>query len=130
MSEIVGKKLNINSAGEHGFNLLYWALKSDSSKSFERLLLLGADSDNIWGEAYSSTCWLASLDTDKYLKMALKYRANPTVSNPNTDDTPIFNSLSADNAKNLQLIIDAKADVNYKISMTIHLDAGCELVKV
>ncbi len=47
LSEIVEKGLDVNSVGEHGFNLLYWALKFDSLKSFERLLLLGAEPDKL-----------------------------------------------------------------------------------
>jgi hypothetical protein len=67
LSEIVEKGLDVNSVGEHGFNLLYWALKFDSLKSFEGFLLLGAEP-----KGYSSTYWSASLDTDKYLKLTLK----------------------------------------------------------
>jgi hypothetical protein len=46
--------------------------------------------------------------------LALKYGANPNGFNPYKDDTPIFKSLNGDNAKKLELIIGAKADVNFQ----------------
>ncbi|MFT6779999.1 MAG: ankyrin repeat protein [Paraglaciecola sp.] len=46
--------------------------------------------------------------------MAIKYGANPNGFNPYKDETPIFKSLSADDAKKLELIIEAKADVNFQ----------------
>jgi hypothetical protein len=44
---------------------------ADFLKSFEKLLLLGAVSDNVWIEDYSSTNLAASLETDEYLNMAM-----------------------------------------------------------
>ena len=111
---LVEAGLDVNAKGEDGFNLLYWALKSESLRSFEMLLKLGADPDIVWDDNYSVTYWSASLNKDKYLRAVLQYGANPNGLNPQYDDTPLFKSLSADNTTNLELLIKAGADINFQ----------------
>lgn len=112
LEELVKGGLNLNATGEHGYNLLYWAFRSEEVKSFEKLLELGADPDLLWEGGYSVTYWAAASETDDYLKLALKYGANPNAINTRDQDTPIFKSFSAENMVNMKLLIASGANLN------------------
>jgi ankyrin repeat protein len=97
-------------------------------------LLLGAVPYNVLGKVYSSKYWVGSLDTDKYLKMALKYGANLNAFNLYGDDMPIFRSLRCDK-KNFETLIVSEANVDFQNDyrdtplMLAAICGGCEFVE-
>jgi len=112
LSQMATNGLDLDATGEHGFNLLYWAMRSDEIESFEKLLMLGADPDQAWEDGDSVTYASAGVKDSRYLELVLKYGADPNLMHANSSASPLFNALEPDDFTHMNLLIDAGADVN------------------
>jgi ankyrin repeat protein len=112
--------LNLNYADpKEGVSLLNWCILNNKVKAFEELLLLGADANwqDYFGKMAPAITEAAKLNTPDFLKLCLKYKANPNLLSPKweslEDQTPLFGSIyPLDNIENLEILIQAGADVN------------------
>ncbi|WP_420935797.1 ankyrin repeat domain-containing protein [Alteromonas sp. A081] len=114
MDELVEQGLDVNATGLHGYNLLFWALRSSEPKSFEKLLQLGADPDALTETGKSVTYLAADSDDSRYLSLALEYGADVNGISTAEMDTPLFRALGAKSLNNTLILIKNDADVNFQ----------------
>ena len=114
LDELADQGLDVNASGEHGYNLLYWALRSSEPKSFEKLLRLGANPDALSETGKSVTYLAADSDDSRYLSLALEYGADVNGVSTAEMDTPIFRALGAKSLNNTLILIKNDADVNFQ----------------
>ena len=117
---VADKKLNLNYAdAAHGVSLLNWCIFSKRLKAFEELLILGANPN--WqdpkGEFAPPITEAAKLpETDKYLKVCLKYRGDPNCISKKIkgteNQTPLYGSFYSDRMENIKILIANGANVN------------------
>lgn len=119
IDELLAQGVDINYQGKHGITPLMWALLFESHDGFSSLLKRGADPnvkfrDN-WQSVMHSTAY-AGKDS-RFLIEALRHGGNANlVDSSRPYQTPVFNAIIGDGTENLQILLDAGADPNYKMS--------------
>ena len=114
LDELTEQGLDVNATGLHGYNLLYWALRSGEPKSFEKLLQLGANPDALTETGKSVTYLAADNDDSRYLSLALKYGAFVNGISTAEMDTPIFRALGGQNLNNTLILLKNGADKDFQ----------------
>lgn len=90
------------------------AMRANRPEAFERLLERGANpNQQVGGVSPLSLAakWSASME---FLKLALEHGGDPNLVNPNDGETPIFNAIGYRCDKNVELLIEAGADLNHQ----------------
>jgi ankyrin repeat protein len=106
--------VNIDAPGDGGITPLLWALAQRNKAGFEELLKLGADPNHI--EDHGAAVMTATptiADTD-FLKLALAHGGNPNLLiSDGWPHTPLMAATIPGGLKNVKLLVEAGADVNY-----------------
>ena len=117
---LVSRGVDLNAGGTNGITPLEWAFKARQKNSFKALLEKGADPNQQNEQGVSAVSLAARVkDDSEWLAMVLKHEADPNLVNP-TDDilaghrTPIFDAILSYNKKNLELLINAGADLDFQ----------------
>jgi ankyrin repeat protein len=122
-------KIDVNFVGQTGYSFLLYAVKIQRKKAMEALLELGADPDlecnvllppRFRGQTpyeIKYPIYTATYYSDlSYLKILLKYKANPNIHATVEKSSPLHNTIiNAKEDKNmeiLQLLLDNGADIN------------------
>ncbi|WP_243409544.1 ankyrin repeat domain-containing protein [Pontibacter virosus] len=112
-------KVNVNlQEPRFGKTLLIWAVLTDRYKSVQALLESGADPEI--RDTYSGTSALMEAadksETSEYVKLLLKYGANPNIDadaiEPNRVATPLI-AAAGNRFESVKLLVEAGADINY-----------------
>lgn len=118
---LVKKGVDINARGKDGMTPLLFAMWAKNKEGFRRLLEHGADPNSQIIDGQSVTSFSAlSVDDSDWLKMALKYGADPNLVNPHgrvedeKNRTPLFDVLMGRNLTNLSLLIKAGANLDHQ----------------
>ena len=119
IDRLIEKGVDVNAKGKDNVTPLLFALKGKNKKGFLRLLEHGADPNiqNERGDSVMSLACLAKDDSD-WLKMVLKHKGNPNLVDPvaiiGGDETPLFHAVDGRNIKNMELLIEAGANLNHQ----------------
>jgi hypothetical protein len=112
--------LNLNYTDSlHGLSLLNWCILNIKPKSFDELLVLGADPnwyDN--KEKFPPSIIEASQKKGDYLISSIKYGGNPNCVFINTtgchNHTPLLGAIFSTDIENVKLLVNHGADVNFQ----------------
>jgi ankyrin repeat protein len=114
VKELLDLGVDVNVRGNDGVTPLMWALVQGSKPGFKYLLEHGAN-PNLQTTQGDSVMELSSIHEDPdYLALALKNKGDPNLVNPETAKTPIFTAMTSLRAKNIQLLIEAKTNLNFQ----------------
>ena len=123
---------NPNAQGKSGLTPVIWAMKARNKAGYARLLDRGASADCIIKDrdyAFAVGRTLIGIaarnsDDSQWLRILLKHSANPNLVGPKWGDrctvdysagmTPLFDAIDSDRAENLDLLIEAGANVNHQ----------------
>jgi ankyrin repeat protein len=112
---------NVNKVDATGMNILFVTLLQQNKKKYKNLLEQGADPNikvtkvgKFKGQSVVSLS--AQSDTAYYLELALKYGGNPNIIDINKfiKPTPIFNAIMTNRINNVEILINAGANINYQ----------------
>jgi hypothetical protein len=118
-SKLLHEGANVNSVGKEGITLPIWAMMHKNKASFEWLLDNGAN-PNLNpppGEVDGGVIfWAAGADDSYWLETLLKHKADPNLkySNQVEEEVPLWPAVMSRRRINLELLINAGADVNYE----------------
>jgi ankyrin repeat protein len=116
VDKLVSNGVDVNSQGTGKATPLFWAMKDIDG--FTKLLELGADPNVVFDDGGTVMHWAAKDDDISFLRVALKYKGDSNVIAGDQRQTPIFETIGifGDIGKtpDLDLLIDAGADVNYQ----------------
>lgn len=131
MTELVSKGVDVNAKGAEGLTPLGWAMRTGDKQAFKRLLQHGANAGFQGEDGRSVVSLAARLAGDsEWLEMALRHGADPNVLNTTPplpvidhpdptfqaviNPTPVFDAILSGSRENLDLLIKAGADLNYR----------------
>jgi len=111
---LVRKGVSANSVDRKEASLLKYAVNWDRKASFAKLLELGAD-PNLVAPSTRTTIlhWVALNYDSDWLRMAIEAGADPNIADK-LGQTPLFPAMAAKNTVNLELMLDAGADINHQ----------------
>ena len=102
----------INEAGKSQMTALWFATLAKNERAFSHLLKLGAD-PNAPNETGEPLLGWSILNRDlRYFELALSHGGNPNALNTKINRPIIFQAISEDSNKALELLIKAGADIN------------------
>lgn len=107
---------NVNSIGTNGLPVLFWPLRQQNFVGFESLLQKGANPNYSWDTGFSVVELTSGLKENEYLKAVLKNNGNPNYINPASKRTPLIASTVNSLKKNISLLLDAGANIDYQDS--------------
>lgn len=114
IDRLVGLGTDVNYLGKGNISPLLWALLRENKRGFEQMLEVGARAD-LLRNGMRSTLDIIALNPDSdYLRMALAHGANPNTVNDWNFQTPIFETLEDSLIENMNMLIDAGADINFQ----------------
>lgn len=116
IDQLVASGVNVNKTGNDGMTPLLWALLAKNKTGMKRLLEHGASPNTPLKSGDSIINFAAAIDDPDYLRMVLAHGGNPDYVNPqdNVNPTSLFIAISRMNEVNVQALIHAGADLNYK----------------
>ncbi len=123
---LVAKGADVNVAGRQGETPLMLAVVAKKHKCVDWLLLHGADPNLQDYKNRSATSLAAGLfDDSESLAAILKHGGDPNIVQRTTtlsdgtivhaNTTPVYDAITARNVRNVELLIDAGADVNFRV---------------
>lgn len=120
---LASQGVNLNATGKDEQTPLHWAMLARNKASFESLLKHGANPNQQNSTTGESIISLAACEEEDsgWLRMVLAHGGDPNLANP-TDDylqggkTPIFAAIHSRSKQNLDMLIDAGADINHASS--------------
>ena len=111
---LVRAGVSVDSVDRKGATLLRYAVNWDRKSSFVKLLELGADPNLISAQSHITILHSVAVNYDSdWLRMAIKVGADPNIADK-SGRTPLFDALAAGNLNNLELLLDAGADINHQ----------------
>jgi ankyrin repeat protein len=114
LTRLVQEGVDVNTQGMDGMSPLLWALLKRSKSGFAFLLGEGAD-PNLLAKEGTSVMWFAAMHEDPgFLRLALEHKGNPNLVNPVRAKTPIYESIMNLREKNVALLIEWKANLNFR----------------
>ncbi|MDB6168065.1 MAG: Ankyrin [Verrucomicrobia bacterium] len=120
LSKLIQEGVNVNATGREGMRPLFWAIGQGNVKGFEFLLLNGADPNIVApsssGDGISvSVMGLSAIAANPaYLRLALRHGGDPNASAGYGNRTIIFESIMNNRLPNVQLLIEAGANLNHQ----------------
>lgn len=120
LSKLIQEGTNVNAIGREGMRPLFWAIGKGSVKGFEFLVLNGADPNVVApsssGDGISvSVMGLSAIAANPaYLQLALRHGGDPDAPAGYGNRTVIFESILNNRLPNMQLLIEAGANVNHQ----------------
>ncbi len=114
LKELFDQGVDVNARGKDGVTPLIWALVQGSKSGFKYLLEHGAN-PNLQTAQGDSVMRLGAMHEDsEYLALALKNKGDPNLVDPETAKTPLFAAIGSLRPKNIQLLIEAGANLNFQ----------------
>jgi len=114
MDQLVSQGADVNAAGQQGMTPLFFALWARNKKGFTWLLEHGAD-PNVFVLEEDSVMEIASLHPDpEYLEIVLDHGGDPDLVHPRLGRTPLFFAVDSRHKENLDLLIEAGADLDHQ----------------
>ncbi|MGH8398890.1 MAG: ankyrin repeat domain-containing protein [Gammaproteobacteria bacterium] len=118
IERLVASGVNVNARGKDGVTSLIWAIYHLKKAGYQALLEHGADPNmqvqngTLIGDSVMETA--ARMQDSSYLKLALQHRGNPNLVNKSSyyDYNPLISAIMADRKTNVDLLIQAGADIN------------------
>jgi len=117
IDKLIAKGVDVNAVGESGLPILYWALHELSFDGFVALLERGANPNHQWRTGSSVMSWAARLDDSKFLMAALEHGGDANLRDPSGKTTPLFNAVSESGEGNIEILLQASADINAQDGM-------------
>jgi ankyrin repeat protein len=115
IDRLIADGANVNAIGKDGMTPLLWARCKKNKASFLRLLEKGADPNIPIKDGSSVMSMTAASPQDIYwLETVLQHGGNPNLVHRSSRSTPLFDAVSSRKKENLQLIIKAGADLNWR----------------
>jgi ankyrin repeat protein len=114
LSELLGHGAEVNARGKDGMTPLFWALIQGNKEGFKYLLEHGANPNLQDAQGTSVMSVSAALKDSVFLAVALKNGGNPNLVGQKSAKTPIFSSIENMTWDNLQLLIGAGANLDFK----------------
>jgi len=121
IDRLLARGVDVNTMGKEGMTPLAFALVNNNEKGFLYLLQHGADPNLQDEEGDSVLSLVARRENDsKWLEMVLEHGGDPNLVDPidtidsYKDATPIFNAIRSKNILNVQLLVDAGADLDHQ----------------
>lgn len=112
---LLAKGVDVNGEGKYGITPLFSAWQARNKAGFRALLERGADPNNIWTTGHTLLNLIAATSSPDFLKLALKYGANPNLVAPRVDETPLFAASEFPKGNvNVPILIKAGADLDYQ----------------
>lgn len=111
---LVKQEVDVNARGIRNATPLFWAMRSNSIKGFQKLLELGADPNVVFDDGGTVMHWAVRHEDEDFLKSALKYGGDPNLKAGLMGETPLFEAMGPDDKEKAMLILDAGADINAK----------------
>jgi len=112
---LIAQGVDVNGKGKFGITPLFSAWQARSKVGFKALLEHGADPNNIWTTGHTLLNEIAGTSDPYFLKLALKYGANPNLVAPRSDETPLFPAAQfLDGNGNVPILIKAGANLDYQ----------------
>ncbi len=105
---------NSKARGWQEMTPLLWSRLAGRKNAFRRLLELGADPNATVRGVGSIVRFAAGSDDSEWLQIALAHKGNPDIVTGKIGDTPIFRTIQRESLKNLEILIEAGADLNHK----------------
>lgn len=113
LKELSDQGVDVNARGKDGVTPLMWALVQGSKPGFKYLLEHGAN-PNLQTAQGDSVMRLGAMHEDsEYLALALKNKGDPNLVDPETGKTPIFSGMDSLRPKNIHLLIEAGAKLDF-----------------
>ncbi len=118
LEQLVSQGVSVNSRGLQNATPLFWAMKSDNAKGFQKLLELGADPNVVFGDGGTVMHWAARNENPEFLNLALQHGGNTELAAGQFMQTPIFETIGIfgeiGNTPSLKILLGAGANVNAK----------------
>jgi ankyrin repeat protein len=118
INRLVAAGANVNVTGQHEITPLWWALWTRNLEGFEALLDNGANPNARRAERYSIMYLTADMEDSKFLAAALKHGGNPNLLDGQSGWPPLYPATLHDYKENIDLLLAAKADVNFQDSIS------------
>lgn len=113
LKELFDQGVDVNARGKDGVTPLMWALVQGSKSGFKYLLEHGAN-PNLQTAQGDSVMRLGAMHEDsEYLALALKNKGDPNLVDPETGKTPLFAGMESLRPKNIHLLIEAGAKLDF-----------------
>lgn len=93
LEQLVSQGVSVNSRGLQNATPLFWAMKSDNAKGFQKLLELGADPNVVFGDGGTVMHWAARNENPEFLNLALQHGGNTELAAGQFMQTPIFETI-------------------------------------
>ena len=110
--------VNVNTVGKYDITPLWWAAWADNYEGFSALLDKGANPNAQRSDRYPIMNLIASKEDSRFLAAALKHGGNPNLRDNKSGVPPLFPSVMRGYKKNIDLLLAAKADVNWQDSIS------------
>lgn len=110
--QILAEGGDINAQGKEGMTALIWAFVNENKKGVQALLEAGANPNVQMVNGDSAMGYAAMHEDTWYLDAVLKHGGNPDLVDPNTGNTPIYESIGRLRPKHVQMLIAAGADLD------------------
>ena len=113
--KLVADGVDVNARGKDDVTPLIWCVGENNKAAFEQLLTAGADSSRPYRWYGSIFFFLASSRRDAdWLSTCLRHGADPNLVRQGDKRTPIYGAIGSRRKENLDVLIEAGADLNYQ----------------
>jgi ankyrin repeat protein len=112
IEKLASKGVDVNSAGNNGMPVLFWPLREQNKKGFQKLLEMGANPNYQWSTGSSITELVAGIEDIDYLKMVLKAGGDPNLINSKSNKPPIFQAVKFGLLDSIKILLDSGADID------------------
>jgi ankyrin repeat protein len=114
---LVASGTDLDREGEAGLTPLQWACLSLEKTAYRTLLEAGANPNKGGPAEYSPMACAAGVKDTGYLELALQHGGDPNLVDPDTGETPIYQSLRNFRVDNARLLIRAGANLDIQNKM-------------
>ena len=108
----------INTVGKFDITPLWWAAWTENYEGFSALLDRGADPNAQRSDGYPVLILIATRKDSKFLAAALKHGGDPNLRDKKSGETPLCPCITLGYNENTDLLLAAKADVNWQDSIS------------
>jgi uncharacterized protein len=115
--QLLGEGVDINAVGKDGITLATWTMLAKNKPSFKWLFEHGADPNLIPPNDRGVLLWAVRVDDPDWLEMLILHKANVNLVGQSiieTTTTPLIEAVFEGRRKNVEMLIKAGADVNFR----------------